>query len=198
MASQEDDWGEVETKVVVIGRTTVGKTSIVGYIITGDAPSGTQPTIGADFAIKTFEHNGKQVHVQIWDTAGHERYRALTPLYYRGAKIACIVYAVDDSESFDEIDYWHRSLTRELGSSFYLILVANKIDLTRVVTAETGQAKAEAIHAHYLETSAISGLGMKELFAQIADGVLEVESQVAKVKNPVQLIPNEPQESSCC
>jgi small GTP-binding protein len=167
---------EREAKVVIVGLTTVGKTSIVNCAITGErASEGTRPTVGSNFVTKRQRANGATVALQIWDTAGQERYRSMTPVYFRGAQVAIIVFSVTDSASLQEVLYWHQQIMA-VCSSILCLVVGNKIDSadTRLVSPEEGEAMAARISAQYCETSAKNGTGIEPLFdavAQLAQSV---------------------------
>jgi small GTP-binding protein len=158
----------IEAKVVIVGKSTVGKTSLVNYVTLGSAGSGVVPTVGANCVTKLIQYESQTVLIQMWDTAGHERFRAMTPLYYRGAKIAIIVFAVDDQSSFEEIEDWQNSIINTLNERIPLILVGNKVDLTRTISPEDGEKRANQMNARYLETSAMTGEGVVVLLDAIA------------------------------
>ena len=166
---------ECELKVVLLGQSAVGKTCIVGSLVSGRFDENFSPTLGASYASKVLDINGKQVSLQIWDTAGQERFRVLAPMYYRGAQAAILVYSIIDDSSFGEIDYWSNSLNENAGSSVKLFLVGNKSDLDsqRVITFEQGENKANSIGAHFFETSAKTGDGINDLFTVISKVCLE-------------------------
>jgi small GTP-binding protein len=172
LSDESDDEKATETKVVIVGKSSVGKTSIVSFIATGSAFRGPQPTVGANFTTKSYQHQNHTVLIQLWDTAGHERFRAMTPLYYRGARIALLVYAVDDADSFSDIDSWERSISETLREQIPLILIANKIDLAHAVRVDDGKEKAAALHATFVETSAVTGEGLPALLDAIGDIVV--------------------------
>lgn len=166
---------ENEVKIVLLGQSAVGKTCIVGRLISGKFDASASPTLGGSFASKNLNVSGTTVALQIWDTAGQERFRVLAPMYYRGAHAAVIVYSIVDSNTFEEVDYWANSLRENAGQDVTIFLVANKIDLeaSRVVSEAAGAAKAKEIGGHFLETSALTGSGIDDLFVTIAKMYLE-------------------------
>jgi small GTP-binding protein len=187
----------IESKVILIGRTTVGKTCIVNAALTGTFSVTTQPTVGAGFSIKQYESEGRRYVFQVWDTAGHERFRSMTPLYYRGAAFALIVFAIDDRQSFEEIDTWRQSLTDSLTTPVFLILVGNKIDLVdeRVIFEAEARLKAAEIQAPYIEVSAKTGAGVDEIFGIMAEE-LKQNQRLMRVK-PSSL-PDVPEPTQAC
>ena len=93
-------------KIVVIGDSGVGKTSLLQQYMNGKMNAQTKPTIGADFSKKTIEVDGQEVTLQIWDTAGQERFQSLGYAFYRGADCCALVYDLTNSSSFENLDKW--------------------------------------------------------------------------------------------
>lgn len=164
-------------KVVILGASQTGKTSIVQRILTNRFQGETEATVGASFFSKTVSVDNKTIKLDIWDTGGQERYRSLAPMYYRDARAAVIVFDVTNPESLDEAADWLREFTSQCSSETVLFGAANKIDLVseRKIDAETIKEfqfrhQLEMVH----ETSALSGVGIKELFDSVARGLLEL------------------------
>ncbi|OHT10939.1 Ras-related protein Rab-5A [Tritrichomonas foetus] len=166
---------ESEIKIVLLGKSDVGKTCIVGYFIRGRFMESASPTLGASYAAKTLDIDNSKVALQIWDTAGQERFRVLAPMYYRGSQAAILVFSITDEETFREIDYWSSSLKENTGPNVLVFLVGNKSDLEnqRKVSEEEALKKAEEIGACYFETSALTGSGIEDLFLVVAKKCLE-------------------------
>jgi Ras-related protein Rab-7A len=93
-------------KVVVIGNSAVGKTSLIQQFEHEKFSDSFKPTIGADFSNKELELGGKSVILQIWDTAGQERFQSLSSAFYRGADCCCLVYDITSRDSFEAIGVW--------------------------------------------------------------------------------------------
>jgi small GTP-binding protein len=158
-------------KAVLVGESTVGKTSILTVANTGQFDRGVAPTVGACFVANNYTFPDRSVRLNIWDTAGQERYRALAPMYYREMDIACLVYAIDSRPSFDAVEGWYEGIVRELPSRPRFYLIANKRDLAehRAVTEEMGVELAAKIDAEFCEVSAMTDCkGVIALFEQIA------------------------------
>ena len=115
-------------KIVLLGDSSVGKSSIVNRYINHRFFEYNESTVGAAFFTKHIIHNDRDIILDIWDTAGQERYNSLLPMYYRGAKAAIIVYDVTDNKSFDKAKHWFQEMSRILAD-IIIILVGNKIDL---------------------------------------------------------------------
>ncbi|KAI8384519.1 ras-like GTP-binding protein RYL2 [Radiomyces spectabilis] len=121
----------LEAKVVILGSQGVGKTSlVVRYISKTFSPNSTS-TIGASFMTKKLTVDHCKVRLQIWDTAGQERFRAMAPMYYRGAQAALLVYDLTSQESFAEMHSWIEELKRNMTEDLVIVVVANKLDLAQ-------------------------------------------------------------------
>jgi len=179
-------------KVVIVGDSGVGKTSLVLRYVKNAFQPFQEPTIGAAFLSKTVavvegsgssdggipenQSNRHDVHMKIWDTAGQERYQSLTPLYFRGAGAAILVYDICRMHSFRALQKWIR-LVQENPSIELLIVVGNKSDLDAERSVQESDARlfAEEHGASlYVETSAKSDTNVRYLFEQLARRAAEV------------------------
>ncbi|KAI9270640.1 ras family-domain-containing protein [Phascolomyces articulosus] len=129
----------LEAKVVVLGATEkgVGKTSVVIRYVQKTFSTNSTSTIGASFMTKKLTVDDCQVRLQIWDTAGQERFRAMAPMYYRGAQAAILVYDITSEESFTDMNTWVEELKKAMTDDMVICIVGNKLDLAsnqRVVT----------------------------------------------------------------
>ena len=140
-------------KVVFLGESAVGKSSICLRLTCDKFQNFSESTIGASF----IGHKHKDAYLEIWDTAGQERYRSLTPMYYRGAHACIMVYDVSNRDTFQRLRDWITSILANKEDPLVLI-IGNKMDHEhREVTAKEGQEYAEMIGAIFYETSALSG-----------------------------------------
>ena len=156
-----------DIKVVFLGESTVGKTSIISCFAQGEFNQEQTSTIGACFTMKKIILDDKtEIKLKIWDTAGQERFRALTPMYYRDADVAILVFAVDDKDSFEKLQRWIDDLSRDIKIMPPLIIVGNKIDLfeQRKISSDDAEKFAESVSATFLECSAKSKEGIEEIF----------------------------------
>eukprot|EP01083_Nonionella_stella_P225413 801410_1 len=120
----------ISLKCVIVGDTTVGKSSIAVRGCYNKFDPSTAPTIGAEFLMKTLHYKQFEIKLQIWDTAGQERFRALVPLYYRNAAVIFIVYDITDCQSFVNAQKWKDEVSQmEDAQNALFILVGNKLDL---------------------------------------------------------------------
>ena len=163
-------------KVVIIGDPAVGKTSIMSMYIYNRFDQNSMPTLGAGFKTKPVPYNTKDgredfMKLIIWDTAGQEKFDALTKMYFNGAEAAFIVYDVTDEESFNQTAKWERDLAETDPLNKRLkYLVGNKVDLEsqKNVNFEKGSEYAKQIGAHFFEVSAKDNIGLTDLFEDCA------------------------------
>lgn len=164
-------------KIVVLGDEEVGKTSLIARWVNPERPHDDryQNTIGIDFMAKTVQLKGaSNVRLQLWDTAGQDRYRDLAKTYVQGARVAVVVFDVARQKSFADARDWVQLVHEELGESCLLALVGNKTDLSaeRQVTSEAGKALAlELGIGLYVETSAKTNSNVDKLFKEIAERI---------------------------
>jgi small GTP-binding protein len=148
--------------------------------------AGASPTIGAAKTTEVVRVNGVSVKLQIWDTAGSEKYRALAPLYYRGAIGAILVYDITSRDSFRDLDDWYGALMREAGPMPVIMVAGTKCDLEecRAVPSADGRELAERYEAYgFRETSSLTGANVQELFMDVARGILREAGR--KVQDPL-------------
>ena len=153
-------------KVLLLGDSDVGKSSLILRYTDETFNSKLINSIGVDFKMKKKEIDGKIIKVQIWDTAGHERFRSITYSYYRGANAIIIVFDLSDKKSFISITEWLKQIEKHANANVFKFLVGNKSDLVdeRKVTYEEAKQYADEHELPYIETSAKEGINITELF----------------------------------
>ena len=153
-------------KVLLLGDSDVGKSSLILRYTEETFNSKLVNSIGVDFKMKKKEVDGKIIKVQIWDTAGHERFRSITYSYYRGANAIIIVFDLSDKKSFINITEWLKQIGKHAKENVFMFLVGNKSDLLdeRKVTYEEAKQYADEHELPYIETSAKEGININELF----------------------------------
>jgi len=156
-------------KLVLLGDTSVGKSSIVSRQVKGEFIQFQEPTIGAAFITNDVMVNQEKVQLQIWDTAGQERYKSLAPMYYRDASSAIVVYDITDYDTYIGAKKWVEELKIKTGKCF-IILVGNKCDLhnRRCVSLEEASSYTSENGLTFFETSAKDAKNITELFEKIA------------------------------
>ena len=117
-------------KIVVVGPSGVGKTSLSNRFVRDQFSGSVQATMGAAFSEKMFEYEtGKHMRMQLWDTAGQEKYRSIAKVYYQDAKIAVLVYDVTNKASFQTMKGWAEEVMNTAPKDIILAIAGNKIDL---------------------------------------------------------------------
>ena len=163
--------GTKSYKVVMLGESGVGKTCIVNRYIKGLFQQ-SETTIGSNYSskIETVKPAGVtqpvKVKLQIWDTAGSEQFRSLTPIYYKNAAAVCIVYDSTSAESFDGMQFWVEELKQQSSGSIILSVVASKVDNQEAEEVPIKKATdyAKSIKAQFYQTSSKDGTGIEQLF----------------------------------
>ena len=167
---------EVMFKVVLIGDMKVGKTNIVSRYIKNEFNKDSMSTIGVEFGSKELVIEGHNVKVQIWDTAGQEKYKSITNAYYKGAKGAFVVYDITNKNSFENADNWLNNLRASADKKCSIILIGNKSDLEnkREVSIEQGEEKAKNSEIAFMETSALSGDNIDKAFEMMINEAYKI------------------------
>ncbi|KAK8852919.1 hypothetical protein M9Y10_017913 [Tritrichomonas musculus] len=176
-------------RVVTIGETSVGKTSIITQLVKKSFNPNEKSTVGAMFVVynqkldtstlkdelNNVNNNGGEVVVemQIWDTAGQERFRSLGPIYYRGAEAAVVVFDFTSLNSFERLQSWITAFQDVAGTDTIIFIIGNKIDLKEKaqVPVETAQGWAAERGFKFFSTSALTGEGVEEVFKQLANEI---------------------------
>jgi len=168
-------------KLVFVGDSNVGKTSIISRFMYDHFDENYDATIGIDFLAKTHTVKEKTVRLQLWDTAGQERFRSLIPSYIRDSSVAVVVYAINNPASFQAVDKWVDEVRAEREEQVIIFIVGNKTDLesSRRITINEGRNKAQNLSAHFMETSAKENDNINKLFDQIAERLPEKEDRLA-------------------
>jgi len=158
-------------KVVLLGQSCVGKSSLVLRFVQERFFPNTEGTIGAAFLTKSiFLDEQSQVKFEIWDTAGQERYHSLAPMYYRGAQAAIVAFDITSRDSYDKAKVWVNELHEKSSSDQLVALVGNKLDLrdSRAIDNEEAEKYASEKSLFYFETSAKDGTNVDNLFLTLA------------------------------
>ncbi|KRX04036.1 P-loop containing nucleoside triphosphate hydrolase [Pseudocohnilembus persalinus] len=160
------------TKIVLLGNVAVGKTSITQRYVHGKFDENYFNTLGGAYVEKNITTNqGNPWQLNIWDTAGDERYRSIMPLYYRDASAAVLVYDVTDFKSLEDLEYWIKELDEKVKKdSMVLCLLGNKNDVSKEqkrVQTEQAQEFANSKNLIFGECSAKTGDGIEEVFSKL-------------------------------
>ena len=163
-------------KVVFVGDATVGKTQIKSRYVQDIFDNNYNPTIGLEFEVKEVEIDNKKIKLQLWDTAGQEKFRSITRTYYKSAHLIVFVYAIDNKNSFDNIQSWVNEVNANTNKNPIFWLVGNKCDLEenkRKVSTEEAKNYAEEKNIKFIEVSAKDGTNIEIMFNSIIQELLE-------------------------
>jgi len=166
-------------KFIIIGDAASGKSCLLHRFIDDKFRKESTHTIGVEFGSKIIEVGGHFVKLQIWDTAGQERFRSVTRSYYRGAAGTILVYDITSRESYNHVSSWLNDAKALANPDIAIVLVGNKIDLSseREVSFLEASRFAQENELMFLETSALTGEGVSEVFLKCARTILsKIES----------------------
>lgn len=166
----------LRVKLVLLGSSGVGKSSLALRFVKDEFRM-TSPTVGCAYLTRVVHLSNVTLRFEIWDTAGQEKYHSVTPLYYRGAHAALLVYDVSKRETFIRAQVWLKELEKQyIPGSVVIWLVGNKGDLDqqRQVSVQEGEALANDRGLFFTETSALSGHQVNELLLDTAHRVYEI------------------------
>jgi small GTP-binding protein len=163
-------------KYIVIGDSGAGKTSLCNSFVQNKFDPYHDPTIGIDFFSRIIEIDKQKLKIQLWDSAGNEKFRSITQQYYRGTTVVLLVYDITDRSSFKNILAWIQDIQKYCNSGVCVVLVGNKLDLAstkRRVYTQEGQNLARDYKFLFYETSAKKGLGMYDIIQLSAKHVIQ-------------------------
>lgn len=169
---------DYQFRLILIGDSTVGKSSLLRYFSDGKFAEVSDPTVGVDFFARLVSvRGGARVKLQLWDTAGQERFRSITKSYYRNSVGAVLAYDICNMESYKHIPVWLMEAKRHIEPhQATFLLVGCKKDLAatdREVPRDTAQALADYHGIPFLETSAKSGENVEEAFSLISQTIYD-------------------------
>uniref|UniRef100_A0A224XXL6 Putative rab subfamily protein of small gtpase n=1 Tax=Panstrongylus lignarius TaxID=156445 RepID=A0A224XXL6_9HEMI len=212
---------DYQFRLILIGESTVGKSSLLKYFTDGKFAEVSDPTVGVDFFARLIEvRNGTRIKLQLWDTAGQERFRSITKSYYRNSVGALLVYDICNRKSFERIPLWMMEAKRHIEPHTPVFaLVGCKLDLvktgvTREVSEEEAAAFAQRQGIFHIETSAKTGFNVEQAFTAVTQEVYNrIQSGDYKIEDgwdgiktgfarpsgmDFNLVEAEPAKSSCC
>ena len=181
-------------RVVTIGDSSVGKTSIINRLIHQNFNPLEQTTVGAMFVVYSEDVDNNKIEMQIWDTAGQEKFRALGPIYYRNSAVGIVVFDFTSKQSFSHIDMWIENFSKYAGGEALIVAAANKSDLIedREISDEIIKEWSESRSIKCFSISAKTGSGIKEMFHYIAEELSKNSSIRVPIVTPSPI--NQPSE----
>ena len=176
--SNNNPLSEIRLKLLILGDSAVGKTSMLLKYTDNFFPESHLSTIGIEFKIKEIKFNDFLVHLKIWDTAGQERFRAITKSYFRGSNGVIFMYDITKKETFKNVKDWIKD-SENNNFGFEKILVGNKIDLEQIREVELKDVEewAGQKNINVLEISAKNGTNVEKCFNELIRLILENKSK---------------------
>ena len=170
-------------KILLLGDSTVGKTCFLLRYTDDTFLDLHMATIGLDYRLKTMILDDHRiVKVQLWDTAGQDKFRAITRNYYKGARGIILIYDITNIKSYDNIKKWINEIKEEISENVTIVLIGNKIDneKERKISKEQGVKLANDYNVSFFETSAKTGEGINESVFYLVQKILENDPEVKK------------------
>ena len=193
---------DIAYKILLLGDSSVGKTCFLKRYTDDTFQDAYLSTIGFDFKYKTITlKNGKIVKVQLWDTAGEERFRTIAKSYYRGAHGIILIYDVTNRKTFENIRKWINQINEETSGKISILLIANKIDCvdSRQVTKEEGNKMAKIAGLPIFEASAKDSTNVNESFQYLIEKISEKAPTTEEhVQVTAKLNTNQQKKKNCC
>ena len=182
-------------KVILVGMTSVGKTNMINILSGMQFQTSILSTTSSSYVEKKMNIDNKKYNLQIWDTAGQEKFSSLTKIFIKDSRIVIFVYDISSKKSFEEVDYWVNIVKEILGDKPVFGLAGNKKDLflEEEVDEKEGIKKAEEIGAIFKLTSAKTKYGINELMEQLLreyirklkDGEIDYDNNCYKLDNKI-------------
>ena len=174
---------EITIKLLLVGDTSVGKTSLILKYTDDNCPLDHVATVGIEYRIKMFDYKDFKIKLQIWDTAGQERFHSITSSFFRNSNAILFVYDITNHKTFDSIKNWVKE-AEEVGNFYQKLLLGNKLDLSseRKVSIEEVQKYSDETNIPFFETSALEGTNLKEAFNTIVELILKDKSDDEIIK----------------
>ena len=172
-------------KILLLGDSEVGKSCFLMRYSDNVFVENYISTIGLDYKLKYVQlETGETIKVQLWDTAGQDRYRTIAKNYYKGSHGILLLYDVTKLSSFENIREWIKDIKEEVYEKAMIFLIGNKIDKTteRKITTEQGTKLAEEYNLPFFEASAKSGENVDEIFKFLYKKISEVYIEIQKEK----------------
>lgn len=169
---------ELKFKIVFVGDTTVGKTSLIHRFLNLDPVNAS--TTGATSTRAETQVDGKTVVLNVWDTAGQETFRNLVPIYAKGSHAAIIVFDQSNQKTYDHVDGWYNYIREQVGDKTIICLAANKSDLPPVVPTETALSWAAEHNVEMMRTSASDGTNVETLFETVSRLLVQQNEKLMK------------------
>ena len=190
-------------KVLILGDPSVGKSCFLIRYTEDTFQDVYLSTIGMDCKYKKVDlENGESIRLQLWDTAGQDRFRSITRNLYKGAAGIMLIYDVTNRKTFESIKNWVESIRAEVSNKVVIVLVGNKIDKKEQIDVKTeeGDVLAEEFNLPFFECSALTGENINEAFAELDKRLSEIKDKDKDINKGEKLkqIKVDKNRKSCC
>ncbi|TPX37116.1 hypothetical protein SmJEL517_g00964 [Synchytrium microbalum] len=198
-------------KFVIVGHSGSGKSALLQRFVTHQFKAGSSHTVGIEFGSKVTKVGNKSIKLQIWDSAGQERFRAVTRSYWRGAAGCLLVYDITNRESFEALSIWLDDAKSLASPDVAIVLVGAKVDMEeyRVVSVMEANTFAQEHGLMFVETSALSDENVEEAFMKGARSILHridtgeidpdrLNSGIQYGQSAIRTLPKEVSSNRCC
>ena len=197
-----NDKDGINVKIILLGESGVGKTSIINRYLNNEFASESLSTLGSYTSKKEIIKNKTKYLLDIWDTSGQEQYHSITNLFINGSDIVILVYSIDSKSSFTGLDFWYNSVMEKLGNdNFILAIVGSKSDLAleEQVSEEEGKKFAEEKKAKFKLVSAKTDLkGINTLFDSLMDEYISISKNKNQSEKVVVSKPKKSKKKKLC
>ena len=182
-----------EYKVIIVGDSSVGKSSIVNRYHRNSFCSEYQSTVGASFVTRTIQTQSGKVNINIWDTAGQEKYRSLVPMYSRNASSAIIVFDLSLPNGFESVKDWYSSVKTSVPEECKIVVACNKSDLPIAIETDKAFAWVNENKLQMTFVSAKTGDGIEQLFQAVVEMIPRTRE-----KSVIEMVPETKENQKAC
>ena len=191
----------LQIKAILVGESQTGKTCILNKLVSNIFIENPGSTNVAENLEKEFTVEGKTITLDIWDTAGQEKFRSLNKIFFKEAEIAFLVYDITKKQTFDELkNFWVEQVRTFSGENVLFAIVGNKADLytKEEVNENMGQEFADQINGVFAQTSAKHGTGINDLFQTVVEKKIASNPELKNKLLGVKLEGPKKTKSECC
>ena len=195
---------DIVYKVILIGDSGVGKTATMERYLKGHFANEYSSTIGIDFGVKIVNKDNRNIKLQMWDTAGQDKFKSLISTYFRNVNVVLLVYSIKNMQSFINLKFWYEEFKSKAVGNEIIFVIGNKLDgshTERIVSTEDGRHYAKRIGAEFFEVSAKADIHVDTLFESIIEKVDSSQSNMTDVNigsNNNIILKKEGANSKCC
>ena len=207
-----DRRGDILAKILILGNSQVGKSSILNQFTEGVFTESIPPTLGIDYKINKVEVDGTEIKLQIWDTAGQERFKSITENFYKGAQGIILVFDLTDQESFSTIRNWLKNIYEKAGRSVVVCLLGNKLDIVEKANVDPGfridrkrfvpdheiDELIKEVPIKFMKSSAKNDININESFQYLASQIKKQKADLGQNRPGSKLKPKPKKSSGCC